>query len=153
MKTFKEVLPEYKLKKDVSAGIHKAKISSSQDSYEIIKQFYEDDLDLYESFFILLLNRSNNTMGYVKISQGGIAGTVCDPELITYYAIKSLASSIILAHNHPSGNLKPSTADIQITKRILDILNKLTTLVDIRLLDHVIISSEGFYSFADEGII
>jgi DNA repair protein RadC len=112
-----------------------------------MKQFYFDDIELYESFFLLLLNHANQTTGYVKISQGGTAGTVVDPKIIAKYAIDSLSSSVIIAHNHPSGNLKTSEADIAMTKKIQAGL----MLFDIKLLDHLIITSSGFFSMADDG--
>ena len=127
----------------------KVKISQSRDAYEFIKNFYETDIEIYESFYLLLLNRANTTTGYVKISQGGTAGTVADVKIIAKYAVDSLSSAVILAHNHPSGNLKPSEADIQLTKKVREALR----LFDIDVLDHIILTSEnGYYSFADEGI-
>ena len=85
----------------------------------------------------------------VKISQGGVAGTVADTKLIFKSAIEKLASSIIISHNHPSGNLKPSQADIQLTKN----LKQAGTLMEIFVLDHIIIADNAYYSFADEGIL
>ena len=123
------------------------KIINSLTSYNCMKQFYFDDIELYESFFLLLLNHANQTTGYVKISQGGTAGTVVDPKIIAKYAIDSLSSSVIIAHNHPSGNLKTSEADIAMTKKIQAGL----MLFDIKLLDHLIITSSGFFSMADDG--
>jgi DNA repair protein RadC len=123
------------------------KISNSMDSYNCMKQFYFDDIELYESFFLLILNTANQTTGYVKISQGGTSGTVVDPKIIAKYAIDSLATSVVIAHNHPSGNLKTSNTDIAMTKKIQAGL----LLFDIKLLDHLIITSTGFFSMADEG--
>lgn len=124
-------------------------ITSSRDCYEALRGFYGDDINLYESFFILLLNRRNETIGYAKISQGGIAGTVVDPKLVAKYAVDSLASSVIIAHNHPSGSLRPSSADLEITKKIKAGLK----LLEINLLDHVILTNDNYYSFLDEGLI
>jgi DNA repair protein RadC len=141
-----------KLMNNISLKLEKSnfdsvKISCSLNSYNCIKQFYLDDIELYESFFLLLLNRANQTTGYVKISQGGTAGTVVDPKIIAKYAIDSLSASVIIAHNHPSGNLKTSEADIAMTKKIQAGL----MLFDIKLLDHLIITSSGFFSMADDG--
>lgn len=98
--------------------------------------------------FILLLNRANNTIGYAKISQGGVAGTVVDPKIIAKYAVEALASGVIICHNHPSGNLKPSLTDDDLTNRIKQGMKFL----DIPLLDHLIINDMGgYYSYADEG--
>jgi len=107
-----------KIEKNNNNGFEKKKITSSQDTYNYIKQFYFDDIEIYESFFILLLNRSNQTIAYAKISQGGIAGTVVDIKLIAKYAIESLASGVIIAHNHPSNNVQPSKQDTEITIKI-----------------------------------
>lgn len=122
-------------------------ITSSQDAADFISQFYGDDLEIFESVFILLLNKANNTIGYAKISQGGISGTVVDVRIICKYAVDSLATSVILAHNHPSGNLKSSTADIAITKKTEQALK----ILDITLLDHIILSADSYKSLADSG--
>lgn len=122
------------------------KITSITDTVEYIRQFYGSDIIIYESFFLLLLDRQNNTIGYAKISQGGICGTVVDVKLIAKYIVDSLASSIIIAHNHPSGGLKPSEQDIQMTKKI----QAMVKLLDCQLLDHVILTDSGHYSFANE---
>ncbi len=98
---------------------------------------------------MLLLNRYNRILGIFEASSGGVAGTVVDPKIIFVAALKANACSIINSHNHPSGNLQPSGADQDITQKI-----KLAgQFLDIKLFDHIIISSEGYYSFADEGLI
>jgi len=125
----------------------KVKITSSESAEKFIRQFYGDDLEIFESFFILLLNRANETIGYAKISQGGIVGTVVDKKILLKYVVESLATGIILAHNHPSGNTNPSQADLNITKD----LQQLCNLVDSEVLDHVILTADSFYSFADNG--
>ncbi len=125
------------------------KITSSRSAADCIRQFYGSDIGLFESFFLLLLNRGNKTIGYVKISQGGVCGTVVDPKIVAKYAIDSLASSVILCHNHPSGELRPSMADQDITRKIVEGLN----LFDIQTLDHIILSDDGFFSFQDDGIL
>ena len=139
---------ELKAKKTPS-NFEKVKIISSNDAFQIIKQFYFDDIEIFESFFILCLNRNNQTIAYAKISQGGVAGTVVDIKIIAKYAIDCLASGVILAHNHPSGNLKPSNEDLAITKRIKEGLK----ILDISVLDHLILTSQGYLSFGDEGIL
>jgi len=125
----------------------KVKITGSESAEKFIRQFYGDDLEIFESFFILLLNRANETIGYAKISQGGIVGTVVDKKILLKYVVESLASGVILAHNHPSGNTNPSEADLRITKD----LQQLCNLVDSEVLDHVILTADSFYSFADNG--
>ena len=124
----------------------RTKITSSKDCYDVIKQFYHEDITLYESFFLLLLNNSNETIGFVKISQGGITGTVVDVRIIAKYCVEVLATSCILAHNHPSGKLFPSDADLTITQKTKNAL----AILDVRVLDHIILTEEGHYSFADD---
>ena len=95
----------------------------------------------------MLLNRANNTTGFAKISQGGTAGTVVDIKIIAKYAVDSLSPNVIICHNHPSGDKRPSDADLNITRRIKDAL----LLLDVKLFDHIIITENDFYSFADNG--
>ena len=147
-KELKEKEVEYKLKA-TRRDFNRAQITCSKDAADYARQFYFDDLVIYESVFIIMTNKANNTIGYAKISQGGISGTVVDIRLILKYAIDSLASSVILVHNHPSGNLKASQQDIQIAKR----LKEAAGLMDIVLLDSIIINENGHSSLADEGLI
>lgn len=142
------MLKQYTLKAE-KTDFEKVLITSSKSAAEYIRQFYLGDIEIYESFFILLLNRANKTIGYAKISQGGITGTVVDKKIIAKYVIDSLASGVIIAHNHPSGQLVPSDADKRITKDIKEVCY----LIDTQLLDHVILTSEGYLSFSDEGIL
>jgi DNA repair protein RadC len=143
-----ETINLYELKK-IQTNFPKEKITSADVAADFIKQFYGDDIEIFESAFILLLNRQNQTIGYAKISQGGIAGTVIDVRLVAKYAVESLASGVILAHNHPSGNLNPSEADKRITQQV----KKGLEVLDISLMDHLILTTEGFYSFANSGIL
>jgi DNA repair protein RadC len=141
-------IPRYELRK-LQSDFPSVTIKSSEGACDFIKQFYGDDIEIFESSFILLLNRANATIGYAKISQGGLTGTVMDPRLIAKYAVESLAVSIILAHNHPSGNLNPSQQDIDITKKIKEGLKML----DINVFDHIILSSTGYYSLLENGLM
>ncbi len=126
------------------------KITGSRSAYEALKQaFNENTIEHIEEFAILLLNRNNQVLGWYKLSKGGITGTVTDHRVIFQLALCSNASSVILAHNHPSGNTKPSEQDKQITKRIVES----GKILEIHVLDHLIITSDSFYSFADEGLI
>ena len=125
------------------------KIKSSTDSYEFARKFYHEDILIYESSFILLINSANNAIGYAKISQGGVCSTQIDIRLVMKYAIDSLAAGVIFVHNHPSGNLKPSREDEHLTKRMKDALG----LLQVRLLDSLIISDTGYFSMRDEGIL
>lgn len=126
------------------------KILSSHDSYEILLKLYDPArIEYVEHFTILLLNRSNQVLGWSHISHGGISGTIADRRVIFQAALLSNATAVILCHNHPSGNLNPSSTDIQLTKEIVSA----GRLLDIEILDHVIISPDAYYSFADEGMI
>ena len=134
-------------RRKLSDIVERQKISSSRDVYEI---FHPILADLpHEEFWILLLNRSNKILERIKISQGGISGTVTDVRLILRLALEKLASSVILCHNHPSGNQQPSDADISITQKV----KESGKLMEITLLDHIIVTDSTYYSFADEGII
>lgn len=123
---------------------------SITDSREIAS-FLKDQLqDLgHEVFAVVFLNRANRILHYEIISQGGITGTVADPRIILKKALEQEAVSLILCHNHPSGNLRPSKADEMLTQKIKDA----GLLMDIRVMDHIIVSQDGYYSFADEGIL
>lgn len=125
-------------------------VTSSKDAYDILYNNWDlDKIELLEQFKILLLNRANKVIGIFQVSSGGVAGTVADAKLIFSTALKACASSIILSHNHPSGNLQPSSQDIELTKKI----KAGGGYLDIMILDHVIITSDRYYSFSDEGII
>ena len=125
-------------------------ISSSLDAYNVLKDLWEEGkIELVEQFKVLFLNRANRVLCLFNVSSGGITGTVADPRLIYTAALKVNAVSIILSHNHPSGALKPSRQDEELTQKI----KGAGTFLDIKVLDHVILSSEGYYSFADEGLL
>lgn len=131
----------------VHTSNEKPKIASSQHVYDIIAG---DLVDLpHEEFWVLMLNRANRVIRKVQISQGGVNGTVADPKIIFKAALESLASAIILAHNHPSGNLSPSQADIELTKKVKEAGKTL----EITVLDHIIVAGQNYYSFADEGVM
>lgn len=122
-------------------------IRSSRDAYHAIAAQL---MDLpHEEFWILLLNRANKVMAREQISLGGVAGTVVDAKVVFRKAIEGMASSIILVHNHPSGNLQPSQQDIDLTKK----LKKAGETLDITVFDHLIITDSGYFSFADENLI
>ncbi len=125
----------------------KPKISTSYDAFKLLNAKLSDLP--HEEFWILLLNRANAVVKMECISKGGVSGTIVDARLILKPAIELLASGIILCHNHPSGQLKPSEQDISLTKKI----KESTRLMDINLLDHIIIGDQKYLSFADEGIL
>lgn len=139
---------EYSLKAS-KKKFEQAIIRCSNDSVAYARNFYHDDISIYESSFIILLNQAANTIGYAKISQGGICGTYVDIRIVCKYAIESLATSVILVHNHPSGSVKPSNDDINICKK----LNEALKVFNIRLLDNQIITENSFFSFLDEGLM
>ncbi len=123
------------------------KISTSRDVFDFFHPFI-GDLS-HEEFWVLHLSRSNRILAWKKISQGGITGTVTDVRLILKDALENTASALIICHNHPSGNLQPSEADREITRKVA----RAAEVMDIRLLDHLIIGEGGYFSFADEGML
>lgn len=125
-------------------------IKSSADTYKLLREIWDENkIEMQEEFKVIFLNRGNRVIGVYDASCGGICGTVADPRLILAAALKSLSVSLILAHNHPSGNLKPSRADEELTGKI----NEAAKFHDIKVLDHIILTSEQYYSFADEGLL
>lgn len=127
-------------------------ITSSQKSYEIFKAIFsydDNDLNSYECFYTLYLDQAGKVVAVHKISEGAVNCTVVSVAKIAQGALLSHANSVILCHNHPSGNLRPSSPDIELTEKI----KKGLALLDILVLDHIIISEKGYYSFADEGMI
>ncbi|UII29774.1 DNA repair protein RadC [Fulvivirga ulvae] len=128
-------------------SVKKPKITCSEDAYEAIKPELMDMK--HEEFWTLLLSRSNTIIKKQLISSGGVAGTVADPKIIFKSALEELACSIILVHNHPSGNLKPSRADISLTNK----MKSAGELLEIPVLDHLIFTDNGYFSFADENML
>lgn len=125
-------------------------ITSSKDAYEILlKAWDENKIEFVEQFKVLFLNRANKVLGIYDVSSGGITGTVADPRVIFASALKANCCGIIISHNHPSGNLKPSRQDEDLTQKI----KQAGQLLDINLLDHLIVTNEAYYSFADEGLL
>jgi DNA repair protein RadC len=142
-------LPKIKIKVSVSDG-DRITVSSSEDVVNVCKSIFNaDTIDWTEEMIMVCLNRANVVIGVNKIASGGFSGVVCDPKVIMTLALQCAASSVILAHNHPSGNLTPSRGDIDITRKIRGACEYL----DIKLLDHVIITSKGSYSMLDNGDI
>jgi len=145
--TIAEIQLSYK--SNVKASL-RPKVTTSRDAYNVLLQNWDsNNIEFREQFKVLLLNRANKVLGIFEVSSGCSTGTVADPKLIFCSAIKANACGIIVSHNHPSGNLQPSQQDIQLTRR----LKEGGRLLEVSLLDHLIITGEGFYSFADEGIL
>ncbi len=127
--------------------VEKVSIKSSETVFSLFHPLL-GDLE-HEEFWLLMLNRANRVIGRFKVSQGGLSGTVIDTRIILKKALDNLASSIIVCHNHPSGNNQPSDADVKITEK----LKKAAGILEIKLLDHIIIADKSYFSFADEGLI
>lgn len=144
----KNSIAEIELKyKPVNNKQKRIKIVISRTAYEVILSNWNiNTIELYEEFKVLLLNRANEVLGIHTLSKGGIAGTVVDLKLLFAVILKSASSSAILAHNHPSGNLNPSEADKILYKKI----KKASEYLDVTVLDNLIISRNGYYSFVDE---
>ncbi len=149
------LIPEIKVKVTYDKCIKKTdlfKISNSLDAYKVFseqKLFDVDTFDWTEEMLLLCLNRSNRVIGYYKMSKGGFSGTVADPKVIFTTALNCGASSVILAHNHPSGNLQPSESDINISKKV----KSAGQLLEITLLDSMILADNNYKSLADDGYL
>jgi DNA repair protein RadC len=150
MKTQHEIAEVSLIYRSKVKASERPKVKCSRDAYDLfIESWNLDTIEHIEEFKMLLLNRANTVLGIMTVSKGGISGTVTDVRIILQAAIKTNASGIIVCHNHPSGNLTPSETDTKITNKIKDACR----IMDIQLLDHLIIDTDDFYSFADVGIL
>ncbi len=134
-------------RRHAATALDKPVIRSSRDIADLLQARLQDLK--YEVFAVVFLNQANKVLRLETVSQGGITGTVADPRLILKRALELEATSLVLCHNHPSGNLRPSRADEELTRKIRDA----ATLMDIRVLDHLIVSDTGYFSFMDEGLM
>lgn len=126
------------------------KVSTAKEAYEILFNNWNlNKIEMVEQFYVLLLNNANNVIGMSEISSGGVAATLADPKLIFSLALKTYCCKLIIAHNHPSGNVKPSSEDLKLTRRMVEG----GKLLDIQVLDHLIVTRDRFYSFGDEGLM
>ena len=133
-----------------TSNSRKPQISNSEDVWNILKEIWDyDTIEYQERFYALYLNRANRVLGYRLISIGGAIGTVVDIKQLMGVALKCNAHAIILAHNHPSGNENPSQTDIRLTEKV----KQSCELLEINLLDHVIVTTEKYFSFSDEGML
>ena len=132
-------------RRHAAASLEKTVIKSSRDIAQYLQALLKDHT--YEVFAVVFLNRANKINHFEILSRGGITGTVADPRVILKKALEEDATAIVLCHNHPSGNLQPSHADEELTRKI----KEASTYFDIKVIDHIIVSEEGYYSFADEG--
>lgn len=146
----KAYLPELKLVYKTREDFVKEKISSPSDCSKVLRKMFDaDTIEYCEEAILLLLNRANETIGFLKISSGGTAGVMMDQKIIFATALKGGASAIIVAHNHPSGNLTPSQQDIDVTRKLV----KCGEFMDLPILDHLIITKESYFSFQENGLI
>lgn len=130
--------------------ISEQKISNSKETYSLITNHWNlDTMEMYEEVKIILFNRANKALGVYDLSKGGMFSSIIDVKIILSIVLKTLASGIILVHNHPSGNLVPSKFDIDVTQK----LKSACDLMDVAFLDHLIISKENYFSFADDGLL
>ena len=132
-------------RRNESEAMSQQKVTSSRDAFEIFHSLI-GDLP-YEEFWMLILSKANKVLKKIRISEGGVSGTVVDPKKIYKIALDHHSSSLILGHNHPSGNIQPSDADHKIAKKI----KECGILLDIAVLDNIIVGNEQYYSYADEG--
>lgn len=131
-----------------STSTSRSKIYSSEDAYKYLLPTYKKGTICYKEYFkVLFLNQSNKVLGYTLISEGGITDTTVDVRVILQAALLTNSVALILAHNHPSSSMKPSRQDMEITKQVKDAAQ----LMRIKVLDHLILTDAGYYSFADEG--
>ncbi|MFD0998714.1 RadC family protein [Ohtaekwangia kribbensis] len=143
-------IPEISISYNTNGKVHPGALTSSRSTYDFLKTVYPSGgIELQERFIVLYLNRANKILGYYNHAIGGITGVTTDVRLIYATALASASSGIIISHNHPSGNLQPSQADIDLTRKV----KEAGRLLDITLLDHLILTINGYYSFADEGRI
>lgn len=139
--------PKIKVKVTATKG-DEVFISSPDDLPDMLRMLFNaDTIEWTEEFLVVCLNRAHKVLGYYKVGAGGFSGVVCDPKVVLTVALQSAASSIILAHNHPSGNTMPSDSDIAVTEKI----RKACSYLDINLLDHFIITNDSYYSFMERG--
>lgn len=125
-------------------------VCDSKSAAEILRSCWDDNkLDMVEQFNVLLLNRANAVLGLYRLSTGGISGTVADPRHAFAAALKANACCIVIAHNHPSGGLKPSRSDEDLTMKF----KEAGKMLDIKVMDHIILTRDGYYSFADNGLV
>ena len=125
-------------------------VKSAKECYELLKLTWDENkIEFVEQFKVILMNKANRVLGIYELSTGGVSSTVVDTKLVFIAALKANSCNIILSHNHPSGNLKPSRQDEELTAKI----KEAGKFLDIQVSDHIIVSTEGYFSFADEGLL
>jgi len=147
---FNQDIPEIKISFSTKVLPKNRKlITSSKNAFDVLQPFFMDSMEHKELFFAIFMNRANKVLGVYTVSSGGTAGTVADPKIIFQAALKAHSSTIVLSHNHPSGNLRPSEADIKLTNK----LKSAGQFLDMPVVDHLIMTTDGYFSFADEGMM
>ena len=139
----------YEIKAKKTECFKEAYVKSSVDAYNYAMEFYHEDINIYESCFMMMINNAGMVIGWMKISQGGVADTPVDARLVCKAALDTLATQVILVHNHPSGSTRPSGNDRHLTQKIKAALQ----IFSINLVDHIIVTEDKYYSFAEEGLI
>ena len=140
---------EIRCKKTANAVPAVGEINNSAAAARFARKFYGDDLEIYESFFLILMNTHNKPIAWAKVAQGGINEVGVDVMILAKFVVDSLAKNVVLVHNHPSGSLTPSTPDKQLTKQVVDAL----ALLGAKVADHIILTDSDYYSFRDNGLI
>jgi len=140
---------KYELRARQIERFEETEIKTSKDAYKYAMQFYHEDIKIYESCFIIMINNAGMVIGWMKISQGGVTETPVDARLVCKAALDTLATQIILVHNHPSGSTRPSRSDKSLTGKIKAALE----IFSISLIDHIIMTETQYLSFAEEGML
>lgn len=151
MKKKVSALPEFKISLKKKGSLEELyEINSPETAANVCRKCFDSGvIDWKEEFIVIALSRARKMMGFYKVSSGGVTGTVADPKVIFQFALLSNASAILLCHNHPSGNLRPSEQDNELTQK----LSKAGKFLDIEVIDHLIVTSESYYSFSENGLI
>ena len=140
---------EIRCKKTANAVPAVKEIKDSFAAAEFARKFYHDDLNIYESFFLILMNTHNKPIAWAKVAQGGVSSVSVDIMILAKFVVDSMAKNVVLVHNHPSGSLKPSKQDKDLTKKVIDAL----ALLGARVADHIILTDSDYYSFREDGLI
>lgn len=144
------IIDEIKISYTSISYNERIKIFDSAQAYFSFKDSWNiETIELFEEFKVILLNHASEALGIYTVSKGGISSTVVEIRHILFVALKTNSTGIILAHNHPSGNLKPSSSDLKLTER----MNEACKVMDLNLMDHIILSKQGYFSFKDEGYL
>lgn len=131
------------------SSMERPMVSNSASAWDLLRPWFDGCMEMHEEAWVILLDRGNRVKAVMQVSKGGVTGTVVDPKIVFAAALKTLACGLIMAHNHPSGQLRPSEEDIRLTRKLADGAR----LLDMHLQDHLIVTRTGYYSFADNGML